>query len=100
MNKLKLDLSNLEVESFSTAQTKNSAGTVRGHSDGIALCDPNQGTYMAGECDTHYSVFYGASCQAPCSFMYCDRATDDTYCEGCASHLCQSQNNLCTGSGW
>lgn len=53
MNKLRLDVDSLTVQTFSTAPAPRDLGTVRGNEGTIATCDTSP------ECDT----WYGPTCR-------------------------------------
>lgn len=55
MNKIKLDLDRLQVDSFETASADGERGTVHGHWSQVGTCDARVGTCA-----------YGATCGPGC----------------------------------
>jgi hypothetical protein len=74
MNKLKLDLDELSVESFDTAFSADAKGTVLGKQDSAYTCGTCAGYYTCdASCDascngTCFNTCAGATCNGTCGF--------------------------------
>ena len=92
MRKLRLDLDNLQVESFAAESDSKKSGTVQGHTGGVLgdTCAP-QGctgdlcsvdcTGLGSECYTNDPVYYACTGEDPCTgAAACTYNTCTGYC--------------------
>jgi hypothetical protein len=82
MDKLRLELDHLVVESFATAEAMRKTGTVRGHGDDCTWVD-------SCFCHTAYAV-----CGTGQATIYSCTYTNDERCPG------YTKADACTGTQW
>ena len=86
MNKLRLNIDDLRVDSFTTHAVDDAYGTVHAHISGAVLCRPKE---PGGPFDRTEFI----SCRPPCGFQSHDfNCTLDESCHGCpVSEACPTR---------
>jgi hypothetical protein len=90
MNKLKLDLDELKVESFDTDGSSRAVGTVHAHAPPTYWCD-------SADCQTDWSCEGGASmCYQICSATHGGSCSCPQNSCSCPENSCSCPQNSCT----
>ena len=110
MKKLRLNLGELQVETFTTAEDERMGGTVKGEATGLATCnlnDPVCAATGAPTCEQAYTCINTDPCYPSCNGAevctgpnFCSAygscgGTCDNSCGG----TCGTCNETCAGSG-
>ena len=97
MKKLKLEIENLRVDSFTTGAGRNPDGTVRAHADAFRAGEAEREIGAVGEAaiitfpiTTTIAISDAASCWGTC-YASCPLGCTD----GCTAYTCASGGDIC-----